>query len=72
MDLNQLLFHHQRALIDSATTTISHQGQRWAGLCASYYADRIAEARGALGREDPFSWAFAAATPGADGIACCG
>jgi hypothetical protein len=56
LDLNQLLFRHQRALIDSDAGAISPQGRRWAGLSADYYAERISEARSALGREDPFTW----------------
>ena len=66
MDLNQLLFRHQRALIDSDAGAISPQGRRWAGLSADYYAERISEARSALGREDRFTWA------GAQGAVACG
>lgn len=72
MDLNQLLYHHQRALIDRASSEVSPQGRRWAGLSAAYYARQIAERRSALGREDPFTWAARPWTSPASGIVCCG
>jgi hypothetical protein len=55
MDLNTLLHHHQRALIDGAGCA-SPEARRWAGLSASFYAEQIARSRGALGRDDPFTW----------------
>ena len=55
MDLNQLLFRHQRALIDSGEGA-SPAARRWAGLSATFYGEMIAKVRGALGREDPFIW----------------
>ena len=55
MDLNTLLHHHQRALIDSAACSTG-EARRWAGLSASFYAGEIARTRRAFGRDDPFTW----------------
>ena len=66
MDLNQLLFRHQRALIDSGVGA-SPAARRWAGLSAAFYGEQIARQRGALGREDPFTWGSAQS-----GIVACG
>ena len=66
MDLNKLLHHHQRALIERGDAA-SPEARRWAGLSADYYAERISQARSALGREDRFTWARAQR-----GIVACG
>lgn len=57
MDLNRLLHHHQRALIDSGCSASSER-RRWASLSAVFYADQIVRLRSSLGREDPFTWSF--------------
>lgn len=70
MDLNRLLHHHQRALIDRESSP-SFEARRWAGLSAAYYAAQISGLRSALGREDPFTcqdlW-----TGAAGGMVACG
>jgi hypothetical protein len=66
MDLNHLLFRHQRALIDSSMGS-SPAARRWAGLSATFYGEQIAKVRDALGREDPFTWGSANR-----GIVACG
>lgn len=66
MDLNSLLRHHQRALIDIHKGS-SPETRRWAGLSAAFYADQIVQVRRALGREDPFTWSGANG-----GIVACG
>jgi hypothetical protein len=55
MDLNKLLHNHQRALIERCEGG-TVEARHWAGLSATFYAEQIARARGALGLEDPFTW----------------
>ena len=70
MDLNKLLHHHQRALILRCGAA-SSDARRSAGASAAFYAERIAQARSALGREDPFTWSRAQ-DAGHGGSLCCG
>ena len=66
MDLNSLLHNHQRALIERCAGATA-EARRWAGQSAAFYAGEIAQARSALGRDDPFTWSLSSG-----GIVCCG
>lgn len=55
MDLNHLLHHHQRALIDGRREAPG-EARRWAGLRATYYAEQIDRTCRKLGASGPFTW----------------
>ena len=55
MDLNQLLSQHQIALINGRPE-VAQDVRRFAAASAAFYAERIAQARAALGRSAPFTW----------------
>ena len=48
MDLNSLLYFHQRALIDRVDAT-DLSARQWAGHCADHYAGQLEKLRQRLG-----------------------
>lgn len=71
MDLNKLLHHHQRALIQRGDAA-SPEARRWAGLSAAFYGELISRARRGLGRDDPFTWSRSDEGARSGGIVCHG